>query len=299
MSYPMLPIPAAGEVLLVSTCYEDGSARWEQVLQTLGGHRDGDVLVLADEGVRLRLVENSLWDSLYGGNFPALVPTGSQAPVVALADIPAAYGGGAVLLVDLREIPGRGVRVPTESLDRVLAGLFAGTLRFDELVEGMDRYGDYQGEGEVPATPTPTDVIRTSFLQLPAIEATLLVRTDFNDEHGWRALLEGLGELDDENRTHVDFDELDEGDAGFEALVVDDREFESLQPGQVPALVPPKADVTMVALADAVTLADPDVPLLVVDLYDTPGQAIRIPLAEAGSMAANLQISNMDFAEFG
>lgn len=299
MSYPMLPIPATGEVLLVSTCYKDDRALWDEVLQTLGGHRDGDVLVLADEGVRLRLVENPLWNSLYGGNFPALVPAGSQAPVVALADIPAAYGGGAVLLVDLREIPGRGVRVPTESLDRVLAGLFAGTLRFDELVEGMDRYGDFQGDGEEPATPTPTDVIRTSFPPLPAIEATLLVRTDFNDEHGWRNLLDGLGELDHENRTHADFDNLDEGEVGFEALVVDDREFESLQPGQVPALVPPKADVTMVALADAVTLADPDLPLLVVDLYDTPGQAIRIPLAEVGSMAANLEISNMDFSEFG
>jgi len=299
MSYPMLPIPAAGEVLLVSTCYEDDRARWDQVLQTLGGRRDGDALVLADGVVRLRLVENPRWDSLYGGNFPALVPAGSQAPVVALADIPAAYGEGAVLLVDLCEVPGRGVRVPTESLGRVLTGLFAGTFRFDELVEGMDRYGDYRGDGEEPATRTPTAVIRTSFPPLPAIEATLLVRTDFNDEGGWRTLLDGLGELDDENRTQVDFEDLEEGEAGFGALVVDDREFESLQPGQVPVLVPSKADVTMVALADAVTLADPALPLLVVDLYDTPGQAIRIPLAEAGSMAANLEISNMDFAEFG
>lgn len=82
------------------------------------------------------------------------------------------------------------------------------------------------------------------------------------------------------------------------SLVVDDRAFESLQPGQTPALVPLGTQFTMVALADAVTMADPARPLLVVDLYDTPGHAIRVPLNVVRAMACNLEISNMDFYEY-
>jgi hypothetical protein len=296
MSDPMLPIPATGEVLLIATCYEDDSALWNEVLDSLGGCREGDALVLGDGRVRLRPLENPRWAELRGGNFPALAPAESGAPVVALADIDAVYGGSGVLLVDLREVPGRGVRILPDSLERVLAGLLAGSVRFDELVLGMDRFGIYEGDCGEQATPTPTAVIRTSFPGLPACESTLLVRTDFSDPEGWLALLLGLGGADEDDNTGASFYPDDPAD--LHALVVEDRAFESLQPGQVPALVPPGPDTTMVALADATTMADPARPLLVVDIYGTPGQAVRIPAAEAGSMAINLQISNMDFGDF-
>ncbi|WP_433143583.1 DUF6924 domain-containing protein [Actinomadura nitritigenes] len=64
-----------------------------------------------------------------------------------------------------------------------------------------------------------------------------------------------------------------------------------------PATRAPDVHTTMVALADAEALADPARPLLVADLYDTPGQVARVPLDEAGSMAADLEIANMDFAD--
>lgn len=82
------------------------------------------------------------------------------------------------------------------------------------------------------------------------------------------------------------------------ALVVDDRAFEDLLPGQVPALVPPEEHTTLVALADARTFAEPGRPLTVVDLYDTPGQSAVLPCREVGSIACNLEIGNMDFHEF-
>jgi hypothetical protein len=201
-----------------------------------------------------------------------------------------------VLLVDLQDIPGRGVRVEADELGRVLTELLGGSLRFDELVRGMDRFGTYHGDGGAPATPTPTTVVRASFPQLPASETTLLVRTDFTDDQGWRALMGALGESDENGRlpeSEASYDHID-----LSAFVVDDRAFEHLQAGQVPALVPPDEHTTMVALADAASMADPAHLLLVVDLYDTPGQAARIPLAEAGSMAVNLEIANMDFADF-
>ncbi|MDX3225971.1 DUF6924 domain-containing protein [Streptomyces sp. ME19-01-6] len=297
MPYPKLPEPEPGEVLLICACYEEGRAQWDGVLRALGGRRDGQVVALGDGGVRLRLAEHPEWDYVHGGNFPALVEEGGAAPPVAVVvDIRAVYGGDAVLLVDLRDIPGRGARVPTDGLGPVLADLLVGSLRFDGLVRGMDRFGIYQGDGGTPAVLTPTTVVRASFPPLPATETTLLVRTDFTDDRGWRALVDALGKPDEGSGgpTGEEFYE----DVELSALVVDDRRFEHLQPGQIPAVVPPDEHTTMVALADAVTLADPAHPLFVVDLYDTPGQAARIPLAEAASMAVNLEIANMDFADF-
>ncbi|MQY03746.1 DUF6924 domain-containing protein [Actinomadura macrotermitis] len=293
MSYPRLPAPAPGEVLLVCTCYCKGQAEWGEVFDDLGG-RDGDVVVLSG-GMRLRAVADPRWDYLQGGNLPALVE-GGDAPVIAVADSSAVFGGDDVLLVDLKGIPGRGVRVPSDELGRILTELAEGSLAFGELVRGMDRFGHYRGDGGAPSVPAPTEVVRTSFPQLPAApEVTLLVRTGFADEQGWRALMSALGEPADD-------EESDEGqyyeEVEFCVLVVDDRAFEDLQPGQAPALVPPGRNTTMVALADATALAEPGHPLLLVDLYDTPGHAIRIPLAEAGSVAVNLELANMDFAEF-
>lgn len=296
MPYPQLPVPERDEVLLISTCYEDGGTEWDEALRALAGRWDEEVVAVENCRARLRPVENAQWDSLHGGNLPGLLPEGSPAPpVVAVVDIPVVYGGGDVLLVDLRDIPGRGVRVPSDGIGPVLENLMSGSLRFDELVRGMDRLGVYQGDGGVGVT-TPTTVLRTSFPRLPVSDSTLLVRTDFGDDRSWRGITDSLGEPDEGDR-------LPTGDAFYEkwglgALVVDDREFAHLQPGQVPALVRPDGHTTMVALADATTMEDPAHPLFVVDLYDTPGQAARVPLAEVGSMAINLEIANTEFASF-
>src|SRR4051794_20650727 len=89
MSIPKLPQPEPGEVLLVCTCYKDGTALWGGLLGEIEGRRDGDVLVVGGGGVRLRLVEDRGWDFLHGGNVPALVADGAPVPpVVVLADIP-------------------------------------------------------------------------------------------------------------------------------------------------------------------------------------------------------------------
>ncbi|TDD02305.1 hypothetical protein E1292_23805 [Nonomuraea deserti] len=301
MSRPKLPRPAPGDVLLVCTCYEDGKALYGRLLNEIGGHQEGDVLVLEDSGVRLRTVEDPGWDYLHGGNVPALVPDGGPVPPVAvLVDIPVVYGGDGPLLVDLAATPGRGVRVQQDRLSEILAALLAGALAFDDLVRGMDRYGMYLGDGGRPAFPVPAAPPRRSFPALPSTASALLVRTSFDDEDGWRALLDELGGADGDGLLGADLDEdeLDEEDAPLEALVVDDRAFEGLQPGEVPALVPPEEHTTLVALADARTFAEPGRPLTVVDLYDTPGQPAVLPCRMVGSLACNLEIANMDFHEF-
>jgi hypothetical protein len=300
MSFPELPQPAPGEVLLVCACYEDGKTLWGGLLNEIGGRREGDVLVLGGSGVRLHLVEGRGWDHLHGGNVPALVPVGGFVPpVVVLADIPVVYGGDGPLLVDLAVIPGRGVRVPSSRLGEILAELLGGALEFDELVRDMDRYGMYQGDGGRPAFPVPTQP-RRSFPALPSTATSLLVRTSFDDGDGWRALLDELGGADEAGWVGADpdADEIDVEHYPLEALALDDRAFEGLLPGQVPALVPPGEHTTLVALADARTFAEPGRPLTVVDLYDTPGQPAVLPCRMVGSMACNLEIGNMDFHEW-
>lgn len=300
MSFPELPQPAPGEVLLVCTCYEDGRALWGRLLDEIGARRENAGLVVEGSGVRLRMAENGGWGHLHGGNIPALVPDSSPVPpVVVLADIPVVYGGDGPLLVDLAEIPGRGVRIPSARLGEILADLLGGELSFDDLVHDMDRCGTYQGSGGRPALPTPTPP-RRSFPSLPSTPAALLVRTCFDDEAGWQALLNELGGTDEDGWVGADLDpdEIDVEHYPLTALLVDNPAFEGLQPGHVPALVPPEEHTTLVALADARTFAETGRPLTVVDLYDTPGQQAVLPCREVGSMVCNLEIANMDFYEF-
>ncbi|GAA3793955.1 DUF6924 domain-containing protein [Streptomyces chiangmaiensis] len=128
----------------------------------------------------------------------------------------------------------------------------------------------------------------------------MLVRTSFDDEAGWRALLDDLGGVDEDGWVGADQDpdEIDVDNYPLTALVVAHRAFEGLLPGQVPAMMPSEEHTTLVALADARTFAESGRPLTVVDLYDTPGQPAVLPCRMVGSMACNLEIGNMDFHEF-
>ncbi|MEU2779075.1 hypothetical protein ABZ646_41065 [Streptomyces sp. NPDC007162] len=178
-----------------------------------------------------------------------------------------------------RHLPGRGVRIQSARLGEILAELLDGALAFDDLVRDMDRYGMYQGDGGRPAFPTPTATPPHRFFPpLPSTGAALLVRTCFDDEAGWQALLGELGGTDPDGWVGADpdLDEIDEEHFPLTALVVDDSAFDGLQPGQVPA----------------------PGPLTVVDLYDSPGRQAVLPCREVGSMACNLEIANMDFYEF-
>ncbi|MEU3527906.1 hypothetical protein AB0E62_29245 [Streptomyces sp. NPDC038707] len=301
MPLPRLPRPAPADALLVCTWYEDGEAQWGELPAVAGGRRDGDLVVLGSGGVRLRPAEDPAWDDLRGGSVPALLPAGGPVPPVAvLADLPARYGGGP-LLVDLTATPGRGARVPAARLGEILAALLDATLTFDDLVRGLDTSGVYQGGSDRPAFPTPTAVTRRSFPELPSASASLLVRTAYDDEAGWRALLDELGGIDEGGWIGPDPDADDHPEADdypWEAVVVDDPVYAGLQPGQVPALVPRGEHTTMVALADTGTFTRPGRPLTVVDLYDTPGHTAVLPCRRVGSMACNLDLGNMDFRDF-
>src|SRR4051794_13102015 len=94
---------------------------------------------------------------------------------------------------------------------------------------------------------------------LPKTEHSLVLRTDFSDDAAWEAACAAIQEPN--------------GD-GFRAYVdcVSDPAYAGLTVEQFVALDPKGADHTFAFLVDRVTLTDPDRPVLVVDLYDEPGQ---------------------------
>ncbi|MGW6963764.1 DUF6924 domain-containing protein [Streptomyces zaomyceticus] len=114
---------------------------------------------------------------------------------------------------------------------------------------------------------------------------SLVLRTDFRDEGAWdsaRAAVDAAGEycfatyVSDLRFAHV----------GVHALIAEETAAdEDDQIGEV-------------FLADAITMNDPDHPLLAVDLSNESGRTFRVPARWFPDVSANLSIANIDFAEF-
>ncbi|MFE5211784.1 DUF6924 domain-containing protein [Streptomyces sp. NPDC056600] len=115
--------------------------------------------------------------------------------------------------------------------------------------------------------------------------ASTVLRTDFADDTAWAAVREAL----------------DTADGHGHATCVSDPRFTDVP---LQALIEEEAAaeeedrLTYVFLADATTLADPEFPLLAVDLHDEPGRTFRVPARWYPEVSANLSIANADFADF-
>lgn len=119
----------------------------------------------------------------------------------------------------------------------------------------------------------------------------LLVRTDFSSDEAWLRLAdEALAEYPD------GFGEV------FAANIepINDPAFSGATWQAVRAAVPPDDDgASVLFIADATTLASPDHPILAVDLLDDPDNApFRCIPSELWSVEANINIANMDWADF-
>jgi hypothetical protein len=125
----------------------------------------------------------------------------------------------------------------------------------------------------------------TTPAMLPRTEDTPVLRTDFSDRKAWdavRVAVEAPKEHD--FRAYVTF--------------VDDPVYRGLTPEQVVELEDEDFPHAIVVLADEAALASPEMPLLVVDLVDEPGQTLRVVAEKLFSIENNLSIANMDFSEF-
>jgi hypothetical protein len=121
--------------------------------------------------------------------------------------------------------------------------------------------------------------------QLPCTLEALVVRTDFSADDAWDALREAL------------FSPSKDGFLANVALV-DDRRYEGLLLDQALGLVPAEYRHPLLVLADSVTVASIERPLLVVDLRAERGRCVRVVAAKLWSIENNLSDANMDFEEF-
>ncbi|MCF3964750.1 DUF6924 domain-containing protein, partial [Streptomyces fuscigenes] len=108
---------------------------------------------------------------------------------------------------------------------------------------------------------------------LPEHDLPLLLRTDFTDEDAWRGLLR----------------EVDRGWVSVEA----DRRHEGLSPDALRALVPEGSRRTVLVVADAVTFASGERPLLLVDAAD--GRSFRAVPDACASAVGNLALGEETF----
>ena len=125
---------------------------------------------------------------------------------------------------------------------------------------------------------------------LPTTSDATVLRTDFSDQAAWEAVRDAIRRPSPE---------------GFEAYVefVDDKAFAGWTTRQLLAAVPAGYPHAFVVVVDRKAIADPQHPLLVVNLCDdgrgsAAGAEFRALPAQVQSIENNLSIANMDFAEF-
>jgi hypothetical protein len=138
------------------------------------------------------------------------------------------------------------------------------------------------------ASPDPQAAIRRSAPviggTLPATPAALVLRTDFSDDAAWDA---------------VGAASAAESPEGFMAGLsfVSDPAFADMTVEQVAALTTASYR-TFLFIADHVTVADPEMPLVAVDMHDEPGRWFRVAADRIWSVENNLSLANMYFREF-
>jgi hypothetical protein len=125
--------------------------------------------------------------------------------------------------------------------------------------------------------------------QLPVTDASPVLRTDFSNPPAWDAICPAIRQPSDE---------------GFEANVefIDDRAFDGISVQQLLAAVPPEYPHTFIVVVDRTAVADPEHPVLVINLFDglgsDVGAAFRSLPSAIQAIENNLSIANMDFEEF-
>jgi hypothetical protein len=122
--------------------------------------------------------------------------------------------------------------------------------------------------------------------ELPRLNDSLLVRTDFTSDDAWREVRDQA---------------LRENEDGFRAYLepVSDPTFGGITWQAAKAAVPANANgASVLFIADSTALTAPDHPVLVVDLLDDGNRPFRCIPAELWAVENNLNISNMDWAEF-
>lgn len=80
--------------------------------------------------------------------------------------------------------------------------------------------------------------------------------------------------------------------------LLDDVEYAGITQDQVLQLIPGNYNHSSIAIVDQIAIAHPEHPLLIVDLFEGSGHALRAVPSAVQSIEKNLSIANMGFVEF-
>ncbi|MBZ0289882.1 MAG: hypothetical protein K8I30_19825 [Anaerolineae bacterium] len=123
---------------------------------------------------------------------------------------------------------------------------------------------------------------------IPKTQDSMVLRTDFSDEAAWQALCVAI--------------ETPTPDEGFQAGVefIDDRDFEGTSVETALDNLPGPEGWwhTFFFIVDHEAIANPEHPILVVDLSDEPGRTFRVIPSEMWGVENNLWVANMDWEDF-
>jgi hypothetical protein len=127
------------------------------------------------------------------------------------------------------------------------------------------------------------EIISPIGISIPKTDKALLFRTDYSNEVNWRTLKEIV------QKPGEYFSELE---------IVNNKKLESIKIEEIMALVQKSTNHTFLFIVDNITLHHPDKPILVVDLFASPGQSFRVIASKLWSVENNLSIANLDFEDF-
>lgn len=119
---------------------------------------------------------------------------------------------------------------------------------------------------------------------IPETRQAAVLRTDFTDDAAWSDVCDEI--------------QAPSGDFAASVDCISDRAFEGVTLEEVAELVRPDSRHTFLFLVDHSTFADPEHPVLVVDLYSDPGRTFRVIPSQMWGVENNLSLANMDFEEF-
>lgn len=135
-----------------------------------------------------------------------------------------------------------------------------------------------------PLSDSRTRSLETQMPRSAAEEGSYLIRTDFSTPAAWLSTLE----------TVVARHGIFKGDFH----IVDDPAYAGATKEEIVRRLGPEFEQTFLFVADSTTLAHPDRPVLVVDLWEGTLNEFRAVPAEVAAIQINLALANMDFEEF-
>jgi hypothetical protein len=121
---------------------------------------------------------------------------------------------------------------------------------------------------------------------IPNTEHSLVLRTDFSDQAAWMDICAEI--------------QKPVGTLHFLAYVdyLNDAEYANITKEQLLNLLPRNYDHSFIMVADRTTMAHPEHPLLIIDLFDDSNSDFRALPNQVQGIENNLSIANMDFGDF-